>query len=216
MSVSAVVFDFDGTLIDSASFSVAILNQMLASRGSKKRVSVQSIQKSLSLGGEALMQDALDAGPEAAAAELKQFRTQLGQLQFPLERLYPETVASLDALKAAGVRLAICTKKPVELTLKTLRDLGLSETFEVVSGGDSEQFAKPDARHLHAVLEKMKIAADGVLFVGDSHVDAELAHNANVRFVFATYGYDDGSVKRGECFAVVHSMRELVALAASL
>lgn len=216
MSVSAVVFDFDGTLIDSASFSVAILSQMLAARGSSKVISVQSIQKSLSLGGEALMQDALDIGPAAAAAELRYFRSQLGQLQFPRERLYPETVGSLEALKASGLRLAICTKKPIALTLKTLRDLGLSGMFEVVSGGDSEEFAKPDARHLYAVLEKMKVVPENVLFAGDSHVDAELARNANVRFVFAAYGYDDGTVNRSQCFAVVHSMRELVALVASL
>ncbi len=204
MAVAAVIFDLDGTLIDSASFSVSILNSMLQARGSTKVITVASVQRSLSLGGEALMQDALGASAETSGEQLKAFRAEYERRPFPPQRVYPGVVEMLKALSSRGVRLAICTKKPAHLTHKVLSDLGWVSMFEVVSGGDSEPFSKPDARHLHAVVSRLGLAAEQVLFVGDSHVDALLAKNAAVRFVFADYGYDEGLVVPGECFAVVH------------
>ena len=214
--LKAVVFDLDGTLIDSASFSVSILSSMLRARGSTKVISVSSVQKSLSLGGEALMQDALDASPEAAAEELKAFRAEYQRLPFPHQQAYPSMVETLGALSARGLRLAICTKKPAHLTHKVLEDLGLAKRFEVISGGDSEPFSKPDPRHLQAVLSKLQVAPSEALFVGDSHLDAQLAAAAGVRFVFAAFGYDEGQVKADECFAVIAQLSELLSVVAAL
>jgi phosphoglycolate phosphatase len=94
---------------------------------------------------------------------------------------------ALDALRAAGHRLGICTNKPEEPTLLVLELLGLARYFDVVVGGDTLAQKKPDPAPLAHAFAAL---GDGArLYVGDSEVDAETAQRAGVRFALYTEGY---------------------------
>jgi phosphoglycolate phosphatase len=114
------------------------------------------------------------------------------------------------------VPLGICTKKPERLTHKVLRDLGLADLFGAISGGDSLPHPKPDPRHLMSVIDVLQVPPAHVLYVGDSHFDAQMAVGALVPFVFARYGYDDGRVERAACYAEIDAVGEVPALLARL
>jgi phosphoglycolate phosphatase len=212
----AIVFDLDGTLIDSARVSVGILNSMLRERGVRAPINVAAVQQALSAGGEALMRHALGVSEHSVAQELGDFRQRLETLPTPPDCLYPGVVATLQVLAARGVPLAICTKKPERLTLKVLRELELLGLFAAVSGGDSLPFSKPDPRHLMAVVDALHSTPAQVLYVGDSHFDAQMARAADVRFAFATYGYDDGRVEAAACFAAVDTIDQILPLVARM
>jgi phosphoglycolate phosphatase len=212
----AVVFDLDGTLIDSARVSVGILNAMLRDRGVDATVSVPAIQQALSAGGEALVRHALGVAEADVAQELGDFRRRLNTQETPQDCLYPGAAAMLQALAGSGLRLGICTKKPEALTHKVLRELGLAQLFSAVSGGDSLPHPKPDPRHLISVIDALRASPARVLYVGDSHFDAQMALAAGVRFVFARYGYDDGRVDPAMCFAGIDALEQIPPLVARL
>lgn len=206
----AVVFDLDGTLIDSAKFTLEILRAMLKARGISRELEFEAVQHALSLGGEALMGAAFGSSGEVAKADLKAFRATHLELPFPTTLLYPGTVEMLGAL--SGLKLGICTKKPYALTMKVLGDVQLTERFAAISGGDSVPHPKPDARHLQTVMASLGVTANETLFVGDSDVDAATAKNTGVRFVFARFGYDHGAVHPEDCFATIDGLNELASL----
>jgi phosphoglycolate phosphatase len=210
--VRAVVFDLDGTLIDSAKFTLEILRAMLKARGVSRVLEFEAVQHALSLGGEALMRAAFGSSGEEAKADLKAFRATHLELPFPSSLLYPGTSEMLAELTSQGLKLGICTKKPFSLTMKVLGDVQLTERFTAISGGDSVPFPKPDARHLQSVLDALGVTAAETLFVGDSDVDAETSKNTGVRFVFARFGYDHGLVKPADCVAAIDALSELPTL----
>ncbi|TNF20843.1 MAG: phosphoglycolate phosphatase [Rhodobacteraceae bacterium] len=103
----------------------------------------------------------------------------------PPSVIYPGARETLEALKAAGHPLALCTNKPHAATLTCLRDTGLAPFFDRVIGGDSLPTRKPDPAMLHAALN----GATQALYVGDSETDAETAQAAKIPFLLYTEGY---------------------------
>lgn len=198
----AVVFDLDGTLVDSAEVCARIFNAMLADRGCQRRVTSRGIQATLSVGGVSMIRSVLGDHSQDATAELLEFRRRYEDLPTPQDSLYPGIHRLLIGLRAAGYRLGLCTKKPERLARKVLRELQLAQLFQAVSCGDSVPWPKPDARHLQAVLTELDVEQSQTWMVGDSSVDACLAANAGVRFAFATYGYGAQEVNPQDCAMV--------------
>lgn len=103
---------------------------------------------------------------------------------------YPGATALLQGLRAAGMRLGLCTNKPQAATLGLLEALGLEEAFDVVIGGDVlHGVRKPDPAHLMAVLAALEAAPAAALMVGDSRNDLLAARGAGVRCVLVSFGY---------------------------
>ena len=100
---------------------------------------------------------------------------------------YPGAVAALEALRAKGHRLGICTNKPFKPTMVVLRHLGLERYFETVIGGDSLSVHKPDPAPLEKAFADLEAGAR--VFVGDSDVDAATAQAVDVTFFLFTEGY---------------------------
>ncbi|QYK40702.1 MAG: phosphoglycolate phosphatase [Paracoccaceae bacterium] len=186
----SVIFDLDGTLIDSAPDIHAASNRVLAEQGFPP-LTLPQVRSFIGKGVPHLVERLLDAsgddpaGPRFAAMVASftaGYEDAVG-----LTRPYPGVVAALDRLAATGCALGICTNKPHAPTLAVLRHLDLLDRFGVVIGGDSLPRRKPDPAPLRAAAQAL--GRDRVIYVGDSEVDAETAANAAMPFLIYTEGY---------------------------
>lgn len=188
-----IVFDLDGTLIDSAPDLQGIANALMAERGLDPISMAQTrdfigngvavfVAKLCALRGLSESEEA----PLVAAFKAR-YVSAVG-----LTKPYPGVLAALDALKAQGHRLGICTNKPETPTHAVLDHLGLDGYFDCVFGGDTLPVHKPDPAPLEAAFAAL---GDGPrIYVGDSDVDAETAVAASVPFLLFTEGYRKGPV----------------------
>lgn len=189
----AIVFDLDGTLIDSAPDIQAALNVVLRAEG----VAEASLPETISFVGhgvpaliaKVIAARGIDPGRQDAmtAAMLDHYARQPASLTQP----YPGVRACLSHLAAQGFVLGICTNKPLAATDAILASLDLRAPFGFVIGGDSLPQRKPDPAPLHAAFAAL---GTPFLYVGDSEVDAQTAVAAGVRFALFTRGYRKAAV----------------------
>ena len=188
----ALVFDLDGTLIDSAPDIAASVNKVLEKRGWPVQ-SVVFVERFIGFGPRRLLLDLLvalglpsdDATVDETVTEyLDNYnREPAGRTQF-----YPHVREDLEALHGAGLRLGICTNKPHGLSLKVLDILGIAQLFDVVVGADAAPACKPHPSHLLAVAERMGLNGDAWAYVGDTAVDQATATAAGVPFYAVSWG----------------------------
>jgi phosphoglycolate phosphatase len=183
-----VVFDLDGTLIDSAPDIRAVANVML--RGLDRReLSLAETRSFVGRGAATVVRRALTAtgGVEGVdeATALAAFHAAYETQGSALATLFPGAAAALGALKDRGARLAICTNKPEAAVPAALADAGLAPFFDVVVGGGALPL-KPHPAMLQAAFDRL--GGPGV-YVGDSETDAETAAAAGAPFALFTGGY---------------------------
>ncbi len=210
----AVIFDLDGTLIDSAPDIHASANRVFGAMGhSFTRAEVQGF---VGRGAPNLVSQLCVArglpgsGPEFDAV-LAQFLHVYESAQ-ALTVLYPGARAALSALADQGARLGICTNKPLAPTRAVLRHFGL-DMFGMVVGGDSLAVRKPDPAPL--LLALSALGGGPAVFVGDSEVDAETARAAGVPFLLYTEGYRKSPVAALPNHAAFSDFADLPGLVAS-
>jgi phosphoglycolate phosphatase len=197
MGAALVIFDLDGTLIDSAADLAAAINAMLADYG-REPLPVGEVRRMVGDGVAMLVARALAARdcrpPEPAQAE-RSFMRHYESGATSLTTVFPGAAQALQALSAAGIPLAVATNKPARLATDILASLGLAKYFARVIGGDSLPFRKPDPRVVLTLLEEFAAAPEDSLLVGDSEVDAATASAAGVPFVLMKHGYRRGPVE---------------------
>lgn len=183
----AVVFDLDGTLIDSLPDIAAAANALLADHGLDPLPQTQ-IGSFVGM-GERVFLDRLIAATALDAAEydalMGEFITYY-KVSTGLTTVFPGALDAVKALKAEGYKLGICTNKPGVPLAAVLDALDLAQWFDVIIAGDTLPVRKPDPAPLHLAFERM--AATTGVYVGDSDVDAETAQRAGVPFAFFTEG----------------------------
>jgi phosphoglycolate phosphatase len=189
-SYTAVIYDLDGTLVDSAPVVAEILNGMRVEQGAAA-LPQRHFYDWISLGGKELVGNALGIVPAEADAALALFRRRYAALPTPASTIYPRVVEALERLRQQGVLLGICTNKPRLLTDKVLAETGLAPYFPVVVAGDDLPTKKPDPANLHTVLQRLGADPARTLYVGDSSVDQLTAQHAGVDFACYTPGYND-------------------------
>ena len=211
MPVSLVIFDLDGTLIDSAADLAHVVNGMLAAFG-RKPLEVGEVRAMIGDGMAKLIERALAARSlgkvdpaEAHRMVLERYEAEPVRATVP----YPGVRATLEQLRAASVRLAVCTNKPAHLAEAILERLDLAAFFARVVGGDSLPFRKPDPRMLEAVLALFAAAPRDALMVGDSEVDAAAAAAAGVPLILMRHGYRRGPIERIPHLAAIERFDEL-------
>ena len=184
-----VVFDLDGTLIDSAPDIRAAANKMLAQQGIAP-LDLPTITSFIGNGLPKLVErvmerTGLDLGrhDELTAVTLAHYNAATTELTRP----YPGVVDALKALQAAGYVLAMCTNKPEAPARAILRELEIEQFFNGVVGGDTLPVKKPNPEPLLHIIDQL--GADRAIYVGDSEVDAETAQRAGVHFALFTQGY---------------------------
>ena len=185
-----LVFDLDGTLIDSAPQIHAAANIVFVNKGFSP-LSQETVRGFIGNGVGVLVSRSmahLGIDPDPVLhAELVASFVKIYEEAFDLTTLYPGVSTALTELSAAGHRLAICTNKPLGPTWAVLHHFGLSALFPVVIGGDSLPQRKPDPAPLRAALQAL--GPGKALFIGDSEVDAETARAAGVPLVLFSGGY---------------------------
>lgn len=189
----AIVFDLDGTLVDSLPDIHAAVSETLAEDGLPP-LPVEVLRGFVGNGVAVLVERvARHIGRTGDAADmLARFRLHYRRAPAVLTRPYPGVLGALEALRAQGHALALCTNKPEAPARAILDALGLASLLPVVVGGDTLSRRKPDPAPLRACLATL--AANGCIFVGDSEVDAQTAGAAGTRFALFTEGYRRGPV----------------------
>lgn len=185
----AIVFDLDGTLIDSAPDIHAAANRMLADCG-EAPLDLATIIGFVGNGIPHLVRLVRQARDIPDARQDEMTATMLAHYTAhpaDLSRPYPGVVGCLADLKACGYRLGLCTNKFRAPSMQILDALELTGFFDVVIGGDSLPVKKPDPAPLQATFDAL--GTERLLYVGDSEVDAETAQRAQVPFALFTRGY---------------------------
>jgi phosphoglycolate phosphatase len=190
-AVQAIIFDLDGTLVDSAEDLRAALNKLLGELNLRP-IEPNEIKAMIGDGVLKLVERALVAvngDPEQRDFLLPRFLAIYQANPAALTRCYPGVLETLDALRHKGFHLAVVTNKPVFATKKILEALSLAEFFPVVVGGDSLPQRKPDPAQLIEAARQLGVDVDQTLMVGDNIHDVEAAHAAGMRCIAVSYGY---------------------------
>ena len=206
-----LVFDLDGTLIDSAPDLHAALNRLMETEG-RRLLDLTEVIPMIGDGVSVLVHRALEATggvPEGFEEKLKRYHAIYGAAVADLTVPYPGVVETLDALHRAGHRMAICTNKPEAATHAVLEALDLARYFPAVAGGDSLPVRKPDAGHLLGALAMLGAEPGRAIMIGDSHNDIQVAINARVRSIAVSYGYRRQPVQELGADIVVDSFSDI-------
>ena len=212
---AAVLFDLDGTLVDSASDIAEAVNRMLAELG-LPRVPEARIRGWIGEGAPQLITSALrDAGsPLSADAVYPRFMVHYEACLLLAPRLYDGVADTLQALRERGVRMAVCTNKPARFVPPLLAAMGIDGFFDEVVGGDSLAWRKPDPRPLLHLATQLGATPQQCLMVGDSETDFAAARAAAMPVVLVSYGYPRSFDLHGAgALAVIDRIEELLSLA---
>jgi phosphoglycolate phosphatase len=197
--ISVVLFDLDGTVVDSAGEIADATNTAIAPLTGGKALDYELVRSWVGNGAGVLLRTALrHCGIDEADLETEfharwgDFRTAYSDCCGTNSSLYPGALECLEALRQAGCRLAIVTNKEGEFTEKLLAAHNIRHYFEVVVSGDTLPVKKPDPEVFWSTLNRLDVDRRKVLFVGDSMVDLRTGAAAGVRTWAVTHGYHHG------------------------
>jgi phosphoglycolate phosphatase len=211
MSATILLFDLDGTLVDSVPDLTRALNQVLGERGYEKLTPAE-VAPMVGDGVPALVERGFAArgGNIAEAADaLPRYIAIYEANATDLTRPYPGVPETLAALRQRGYRTAVCTNKLQHASETVLNGLGLAALFDAVAGGDRYPVKKPDKGHLLGLIAELGGAAERAVMIGDSENDAAAAHAAAVPLVIMRYGYSRTDPAALGADAVLESFSEL-------
>ena len=195
-----LIFDFDGTLIDSVPDLADATNAMLATLG-KETYPIETIRNWIGNGSRLLVERALVGKVEVLEGELTVeeanhaehlFFETYKSLSGSKTVAYPDVDSGLKKLKAAGFTLALVTNKPIRFVPKILRSFGWQDLFSEVLGGDSLSTKKPDPAPLLHVCKALNVTPEKAVMIGDSRNDILAGQNANMDTLGLSYGYNYG------------------------
>ena len=194
MNIFSVLFDLDGTLLDTIPDLASACNAMRIDFGLPV-LSEECIATFVGKGSENLVQRALTDLPEpladpSQALESFYYHYQLCNGQH--SRLYPGVLEGLEDFKNQGLRLAVVTNKPEQFARPLLEQTGLASYFELLVGGDTCPRKKPDPLPFLHACEQMNLSPQQALVIGDSMNDAQAARAAHIPVLLVPYGYNEG------------------------
>lgn len=193
MQPLTLIFDLDGTLVDTAPDLAGSMNAVLLANG-RPPVPPAEVRHMVGRGARALIERGFEVtGGRVDPADLDRhfdhFIAYYGEHVADASVVFPGVVEVLSRLTAAGHTLGVCTNKPEALAVSLLNALDLTRFFGAVLGADTLDVRKPDPRHLSETVKRIGGDLARTVMVGDSEVDAETARNAGVPAVIFTFGY---------------------------
>jgi phosphoglycolate phosphatase len=188
--VDLVIFDLDGTLVDS---KLDLANSVNATRAEfgLPPLDLALIGQYVGNGAPVLLRRAMgpDASEEDVRKALEFFLAHYAEHKLDHTRAYPGVPEALEELRRGGVRMAVLTNKPVKISGRILEGLGLAQYFTRVYGGNSFSRKKPDPLGVESLLQELGVPKERTMMVGDSAVDVRTARNAGVKVCGVTYGF---------------------------
>ncbi len=215
-----IVFDLDGTLVDTAPDLVGALNYVLQREG-LPLVPMASARSMIGAGARKLIERGLELDGRAMSTKeidrltddfIAYYTDHIADASRPFESLYD----SLDKLSAEGFRFAVCTNKLEGLSKLLLEKLEMTPRFAAVCGADTFGVSKPDPAMLRQTIARAGGEASSSIMVGDSGPDIGVARRAGVPVIGVTFGYTDIPVADLKPDRLISHMRELPAAVADL
>jgi phosphoglycolate phosphatase len=189
--VRALIFDLDGTLIDSKLDLIHAVNATLTEMG-RATLSDEVISSYIGHGAPMLMSRALGgvAKEDELARGLGYFLEYYEAHKLDNTCLYPGVTETLAKLSDHRIAMAVLTNKPVKISVRILEALGIAKYFQAIYGGNSFETKKPDPLGAQSILSELKVknAADSMM-IGDSEVDIQTARNAGMIATAVNYGF---------------------------
>lgn len=214
VKLEAVLFDLDGTLLDSAHDITQGLNKMLVDDG-RAPLDVAQIKPMLGDGAMELCRRALTATGGCTDDDLfpyvQKFIKHYRKIDPDPAQVFPGVCVMLKNFQAKGIKLAVCTNKPDEASHEILKLLKLDTYFDFIAGGDTFQIHKPHPGHITGILDKIGASVQGTLFVGDGPADVGACQRAGVPCIIMTHGYgQDYEALKTESDAMVDSFDDFI------
>lgn len=205
-----VGFDLDGTLVDSSLDLAAAVNYTLSTADLPLH-DVDEIKRFVGKGTRVMLERALKASGGFSEERLAQLSPVLHDYYdahlCDHSHLYPDAIEAMMALRARGVRLAICTNKLERFTFPLLRRLGIENLFDAIIGGDTVGQVKPDPEPMYEMVRR---AGGGrCVFLGDTSNDIDGARNAGMATISVSFGFVDATQEL-EADAVLHHYSDLL------
>jgi phosphoglycolate phosphatase len=208
-AVRALIFDLDGTLIDSKLDLIRSVNAMLQEMG-RQQLHEDTISGYIGHGAPQLVGQALGHSatePERVRA-LKFFLAYYEGHKMDSTSAYPGVKEALEEL--AGFPMAILTNKPVGISVRILEELGLAKYFRSVYGGNSFETKKPDPLGAQTILREFGVSPAEAILIGDSEVDVETARNAGILAAAVNYGFGTHDRAAHPADIYLHRLTDLI------
>ncbi|MEA1938904.1 MAG: phosphoglycolate phosphatase [Pseudomonadota bacterium] len=216
----AILFDLDGTLVNSIADLTTIANRRLAALG-RVPVDAATIQRLVGDGARSLLKCLfIETGGEVSDNDFETvfaaYMADYNALRTSSKQLYPDVPRILGELNAGGWKLGLCTNKPSMPTARLLEDTGLIRSFAAVMTGDDLPWRKPDPRPLLTLAETLAVPPESCVMVGDDDNDFQAAKAAGIKMIYATYGYARDPSVADHADAVIDSFAQLPSAIAML
>lgn len=200
MTNKAILFDLDGTLVETAPDLMAAHNHVMEKYGYKKkpledirflagRGAAVMLLKSIDSQGRLKHKEKIDENKHKAMT--KDFIDFYAANISNTSKINNGVIKFLDWCKSKKIHLAVCTNKMEHLTIKLLKEIKLYDYFDFIAGADTFDYRKPNPQHLTSILEILGVPIEQSIMVGDSETDAEAARAAKIKFILVKGGYTE-------------------------
>lgn len=215
-SIECVLFDLDGTLIDTAPDFFKVVNQLTAEK-SREAISREKIDQTVSDGARALVRLAFDideSHPDFPDLNQRLLDLYYDQLKHTESTLYPGMQELLHALTESDIPWGIVTNKPEKYSLKLLDELDLSTSCKSLVCPDHVQDRKPHPEPILLALQQLQVGTERTVYLGDNIRDIQAAKNADVIAIAASYGYLPPETKVEDWYAdfILQSPEQAISL----
>jgi phosphoglycolate phosphatase len=210
---ATIVFDLDGTLVDTAPDLVRALNETLDLEG-LPRVKLETVRGLVGHGARVLIERAAalagvgftgDRLNELTAAFIESYRADIARDSAP----FPGLVEALQSLNALGATLSVCTNKRTDLSVQLLDALSLTPRFAVIVGADAVTARKPSPEHFRAAVTRAGGIVERALMIGDTAADVATARGAGAPVAVVSFGYSDVGVEDLGADMLLHRYSDL-------
>ena len=211
---SAIIFDLDGTLVDTAPDLLSALNHVLTMVDCPL-VDIHTIRNIVGKGAKVMISKGLSLGgiknhEEQAEILLPDFISFYKDNIAINSRIFDNLIPALDELKSQEAKLGVCTNKQEELAIKLLHEIGLEHYFSTIVGADTFEYRKPDPRHILSTIDRIKGNPQNSVMIGDSITDINAAKAAKIPVIAVPFGYTDIPIYDLNPTAIVDNYKLLV------